>query len=169
MRIVANRNSPEIKLVGLDIGPFEEGNEYEVHRWVAAELEKTGFAHFREEELLDATKLNRIQWTERIQAPGQISKLPEDFYPKLRRCLTELKEQMARDPEKMREYERVKQLTQDIINSRLKKIVSIASAPAQTENALRNLSEEEKFLYERLYKLINQWKTQILEYEGKSE
>ena len=169
VRVVANRNCSEINLVGLNVGPFEEGNEYEVYFWVALELAKSGIARFREEERLDAAKLNKIQWTERIQAPGQISKLPEDFYPKLRRCLTELKEQMTKDPEKMREYERVKHLTQDVINSRLKKIVSIASAPAQTENALRNLSDEEKFLYERLYRLINQWKTQILEYEGKSE
>jgi hypothetical protein len=169
VRIIANRNCPEIKLVGLDVGPFEEGNEYEVYFWVAQELAKSGIARFRGEEQLDATKLNKIQWTERIQAAGQISRLPEDFYPKLRRCLTELKEEIPKDPEKMREYERVKHLTQDVINSRLKKIISIASAPAQTENTLRNLTDEEKFLYERLYKLINRWKTQILEYEGKLE
>lgn len=167
VRVTANRNSAEIKLVGLDVGPFEEGNEYEVYFWVALELVKSGIARFREEERLDAAKLNKIQWTERIQAPGQISSLPEDFYPRLRRCLTEVKEQVARDPEKMREQERVKHLTQDIVNSRLKKIVSIASTPAQTENALRNLTDEEKFLYEHLHRLINRWKIQILECEGK--
>jgi hypothetical protein len=169
VRVIANRNSPEIKLAGLDVGPFEEGNEYEVHRWVALELAKSGVAHFRQEEQLDAAKLNKIQWTERVQTPGQISKLPEDFYPKLRRCLAELKQEVAKNPEKMREYERVKQLTQDIVNSRLKKIVSIASAPAQTENTLRNLTGEEKFLHEQLYRFINQWKTQILEYEEEHE
>jgi DNA replication initiation complex subunit (GINS family) len=69
----------------------------------------------------------------------------------------------VRDPEKMREYERVRQLAQDIVNSRLKKIISIASTSAQTENTLRNLSNEEKFLYKKLFKLISQWKTQIIE------
>jgi len=169
VRIIANRNCPEIKLGGLTVGPFEEGNEYEVYYWVAIELQKAGIAHFREEERLDAAKLNKIQWTERIQTPGQISKMPDDFYPKLRRCLEELKEEITRDPEKMREYERVRHLTQDIINSRLKKIVSIASAPAQTENTLRNLTSEEKFLYGQLYKLISRWKTGILEYQGREE
>jgi hypothetical protein len=169
VRIIANRNCPEIKLVGLDIGPLEEGNEYEVHHWIALELEKSGVAHFREEEQLDGAKLNKIQWTERVQTPGQISKLPEDFYPKLRRCLAELKQEVGKNPEKMREYERVRHLTQDIVNSRLKKIVSIASGPAQTENTLRNLTGEEKFLHEQLYKLINQWKTQISEYEEEHE
>ncbi len=163
VRILANRASPEIKLGGLCVGPFEEGNEYEVYFWTALELEKSGIARIHEEEKVDAAKLNKIQWTERIQSPGQISKLPESFYPKVRRYLKNLKQEIVRDPEKVREYERVRQLAQDIVNSRMKKIISIASTPAQTENALRNLADEEKFLYEKLFKLISQWKTQIIE------
>jgi len=95
--------------------------------------------------------------------------LPENFYPKLRRYLKELKETASKKPEKMREYEKVIQLTRDIVNSRLKKIVSLASAPAQTEQILRNLTEEERFLYDRLYKLISEWRTQIIEYEEEGE
>lgn len=164
-RIVANRNSPEIKLAGLSVGPFEEGNDYEVSYWVALELAKSGIVHFHAEDLLDASKLSKIQWTERVQTAGQISKLPEGFYPKLRRYITVLREGIGNNPEKMREYERVDQLTKDIVNSRLKKIVSIASSPAQTENTLRNLTGEERLLYEQLFKVINTWKTQILNHK----
>ncbi len=163
VKVVANRTCSEIKLGGSIVGPLEEGNEYEVYYWVALELERFGIARLREEEHVDATKLNKIQWTERIQSPSQISRLPEHFYPKVRRYLSGLKTEIVRHPEKMREYERVRQLTQDIINSRLKKIISLASAPATTENALRNLADEEKFLYERLFKLISHWKTEIIE------
>ncbi|MGC9345824.1 MAG: hypothetical protein ACP5ER_03415, partial [Candidatus Bathyarchaeales archaeon] len=67
------------------------------------------------------------------------------------------------------EYEKVRHLTRDIINSRLKKIVSLASAPAQTEQILKNFTNEERFLYERLYKFINEWRTQILEFEREEE
>jgi len=169
VKVVANRNCPEIRLAGLNVGPFEEGNEYEVQYWIAKELEKSGIARFREEERLDATKLYKIQWTERVQTAGQISKLPEKFYPKLRRYLAELKEEASKAPEKMREYEKVRHLTQDIVNSRLKKIVSLASAPAQTEQILKNLANEERFLYQQLYKLIHEWRTQIVEYEGEEE
>src|SRR4030042_4808384 len=88
VKIIANRNNPEIKLAGLSIGPFQEGNEYEVYYWIAHELAETGIAHFREDDILDATKLYKIQWKERVQAAGQIAELPEDFYPKLRRYLT---------------------------------------------------------------------------------
>jgi hypothetical protein len=164
-RIIANRNCPEIKLAGLSVGPFEEGNEYETHFWVALELHKSGIAHFREDESLSATKLNKIQWTERVQTAGQMSKLPDAFYPRLRRCLAELKRDAGKAPEKMLEYEKTRHLTRDVVNSRLRKIVSIASAPAQTEQMLKNLTGEERFLYQQLHTLISEWRAQILEYE----
>jgi hypothetical protein len=30
VKVVANRNYPEVELAGLTVGPFEEGNEYEL-------------------------------------------------------------------------------------------------------------------------------------------
>ncbi len=168
-KIVANRNCQEIKLAGLNVGPFEEGNEYEIYNWIALELEKSGIVHFREDENLNMAKLNKLQWSERVQTVGQILRLPEDFYPRLRRYLACLRKEAAKSPEKMLENEKARQLTRDIINSRLKKIVSIASAPAQTEQTLKNLTVEERFLYDQLYTFINQWRTQILDYEEGEE
>jgi len=169
VRIVANRDYPEIKLAGLTVGPFEEGNEYEVYYWIAVELERSGIVSRREEERMTGTMLNKTQWTERVQTAKQISKLPQDFYPKLRRFLVDLKRKTTKEPEKMRDSERIRHLTQDIVNSRLRKIVSIASAPAQTENTLRNLTPEERSLYGELHNLISQWRGQILEHEGARE
>ncbi len=165
VKIIANRNLAEIELGGLRVGPFEEGNEYDVYYWVAAELEKSEIVHFPESDRLDASKLNKTQWTERIQVPGQISKLPESFYPKLRRCIAQMKEEILKDPQRVKDYDRIRHLAQDIVNSRVRKIVSMASTTAQTENVLRNLTEEEKDLYERLYTLINEWRTGISIYQ----
>jgi hypothetical protein len=168
-RIVANRNCQEIKLAGLNVGPFEEGNDYEIYNWMAWELEKSGIVHFREDGSLNMAKLNKLQWSERVQTVGQILRLPEDFYPRLRRYLAGLRKEASKSPEKVIENEKARQLTRDIVNSRLKKIVSIASAPAQTEQTLKNLTVEERFLYDGLYEFINQWRTQILEYEEGEE
>jgi len=73
VKIIVNRNCPEIELAGLKIGPFEEGKEYEVRFWVAHELEKAGIVRFREEELLNAVKLYKMHWKERVQSVKQIS------------------------------------------------------------------------------------------------
>ncbi|MEM2521823.1 MAG: hypothetical protein QXW82_01560 [Candidatus Bathyarchaeia archaeon] len=168
VKVIANRSCPEIKLGGLTVGPFEEGNEYEVYFWVARELEKFGILRFRSDELLDASKLYKIHWRERVQAVGQISELPDDFYPKLRRYLADLKREMVKNPEKMREYEKAWQLALDIVNLRFKKIVSIASAPAQSEHVLKNFTKEERFLYEKIFKLISEWRSQLLEHEAET-
>ena len=163
---MANRNCPEIKLAGLSVGPFDEGNEYEVYFWVAKELANSGMVHFREDDILDATKLFKVQWKEGVQIPGQISELPEDFYPKLRRYLATIKEEISKQPEKINEYEKTKHLAKDIVNSRLKKIVSLSAGPSQTDQVLKKLTSEERILYEQLVKLISRWKTNILENEG---
>ena len=81
VKIVANRNCPEIKLAGLNVGPFDEGNEYEVYFWVAKELASAGMVHFREDDILDATKLFKVQWKEGVQIPGQISECQMIFTP----------------------------------------------------------------------------------------
>jgi hypothetical protein len=163
VKIVANRNCPEIKLSGMSVGPFDEGNEYEVYFWVAKKLASAGMVHFREDELLDSTKLFKVQWKEGVQIPGQIAELPADFYPKLRRYITDLKKQAQKQSEKYQEYDRAKQLARDIVNSRLKKIVAISSAPIQSEQVLKKFTNEEKSMYDQLFKIISEWKTKILE------
>jgi len=165
VKIVANRNCPEIKLAGLTVGPFDEGNEYEVYLWVAKELAVAGMIHFREDDLLDNTKICRINFREGKKTPDQISEVQNDFYPKLRRYLLELKGHatQSQQSEKYQEYDRTKQLARDIVNSRLKKIVSLAATPALSEQTVKNLTNEERIVYDQLVKIISEWKAKILE------
>ncbi|MBN1358425.1 DNA replication complex GINS family protein [Candidatus Bathyarchaeota archaeon] len=166
VRVTADKNYPEIKLAGLSVGPFEEGNDYELYYWIAQELSGAGFVHFREDDLLKATALYKIQWKERVQIAGQISELNEDFYPKLRRYLADIKAEIAKNPEKAQEYEKTKHLAWDIVNSRLKKIIALSSSPVQSGQIQKKLTCEERFIYEQLSKMINEWKAQILDFEG---
>jgi hypothetical protein len=162
VKIVVNRNCPEIELVGLKAGPFEEGKKYEVRFWIAQELEKAGIGRFREEEILDAVKLHKIHWKERVQPFNQVSSLPDNFYPKLKRYLASAKKEVARSAEKMKEYEKAMRLAHDIVDCRLKKITSLASSPAQTNQVLQNLAREERLLYDCIYEIINEWKSNIV-------
>jgi DNA replication initiation complex subunit (GINS family) len=121
--------------------------------------------HFRDEDL-DSTKLYKIQWKERNQIAGQISKLPEGFYPKLRRYLIKSKDEIKTHPEKVREYNKAKDLAWDIVNSRLKKIVTLSSGLNQTNYLLKQFTNEERFFYQELGQIINNWKEHILNIEG---
>jgi hypothetical protein len=160
-RVVAMRNSPKIELAGFTVGPFEEGNEYELKYWVAKELEKAGIVRLRE-DTLSASRLYPILHRERIQPVSSLSSLPEDFYPRLRRVLESLRKVSRSSPDRMREYEYVEHLSKDIISCRLKKIISLASTPGQKSQVLRNLTAEELALYKELNRMINEWRSTIL-------
>jgi len=162
VKIIINRNCPEIELAGLKVGPFEEGKEYDVKYWIAHELERAGIARLREEETLDSVILHKISWKEGIQQARQVSPLQEDFYPRLRQYLATLKRGAANNPDKMKEYEKVMHLSHDIVTIRLRKIVALASSPEQTNQTLKDLAKEERILYERLHTIINEWKNKIL-------
>jgi hypothetical protein len=164
VKTVANRNYPETKLAGLTVGPFEEGNEYEIYFWVAEKLAEAGIVHFREEDRSGATELYKVQWKERVQVAGQISELPEDFYPKLRRYLDDTRKE-ATQLEKMQEHEKSKQLACDIVNSRLRKIVALSSGPTQADQLTKRMTKEERLIYDQLEKLITQWRNRILQRE----
>lgn len=166
VKIVANRSQNEIELAGLTVGPFEEGNEYEVYYWIAEKLAESEIAHFREEVHLGASDLYKVQWKERVQVAGQIAELPADFYPKLRRYLAQLKKEMLKRPEKMQEYEKAKQLAGDIVNSRLKKIVALSSGPIQTDQVFKKMAAEERLVYEQLSRMVAYWRTRIQDYDG---
>jgi hypothetical protein len=162
IKIIINRPCPEIQLAGIKIGPYEEGKEYEVKYWIAHELEKAGIARLKEEETLDSVILNKISWKEGIQQARQVSPLQEDFYPKLRRYLADLKKDAIGNSDKLKEYEKVMRLSHDIVNIRLRKIVSLASSPEQTNQTLKDLAQEERTLYTRLHTIIDEWKNKIL-------
>jgi DNA replication initiation complex subunit (GINS family) len=66
-------------------------------------------------------------------------------------------------------YEKARRLSRDIINLRLKKIVSLASSPAQTNQILGNLTREERVVYESLYGIISEWRAKILKIKGGGE
>jgi len=159
--VIAVKSVPKIDLVGFSIGPFDEGHEYEVRFWVARELERDKLVRIKESGF-DAAKIYKIQWTERIQALGQLSTIPEDFYPKIRRVIADLRQSSRTSPEKLREYEHILNLVHDIVNCRLRKIISLATISTPEGHALKNLTPEEKALYERIRQIVAEWRSKII-------
>ena len=162
-KIIANKNYPKIQLTGLNVGPFEEGNEYEVYYWIADKLVEVGIAHFREDSQFGASELYKVQWKERVQTAGQMSELPEEFYPKLRRYLADMRKDFAKQPEKIHEHDKAMQLAWDIVNSRLKKTIALSSVSAQNDQMLKKMTTEERLIYEQLGNIIAKWRKRILQ------
>ncbi len=162
VKIIIDRGLPEIKIMGKRVGPLEEGMEVEVEQWVALELVRAGFAHFHRSETIDLASLRKIQWKETIQPGRQLSSIPESFYPKMRRYISELRGKSARDPSYVNKFNKALRLAQDIVNCRLRKIVGLAASPGQVSIALQSLSREERVLYDSLHTIISEWRSKIL-------
>lgn len=163
VKIVIDKDFPEMKIVGETIGPLGKGTEAEVKYWVALELVRAGVAHFHKAELLSLTSLQKIQWKETIQPGRQLSAIPENLYPKVRRYISELKRKSTKDASYANEFSKALRLAQDIVNCRLRKIVGLAASPGQTEAVLQNLCREERILYNSLHTIISEWRSKILE------
>ena len=165
VKLVALRSIPKIILAGEEIGPVEENEYFEVKNWIADELVKNGYAKIvAEEERLSLIDVQKAQVVEAIQSPRHLSILPENFYPKLRKLLKELEEKSQKDSTKKLEFQKIVQLAMDIVTSRLNKILILASAREKDENLLKNLTLEERALYEKLYQTVNEWRNLILKY-----
>ena len=138
------------------------GQEVEVPYWMARELVQLGYARFREEDVLNYNSLSKIHWRETIPASRQLPALQPNFYCLLRRHVSDLKELSKRDQVKLREMERTENLVRDIVNCRIRKIVSLAASPTPSEELIQGLTYEERTLYSVLNKTIVEWKTKLL-------
>lgn len=164
-RVVMLTDCTEIDLLGIKVGPFNKDEEITVDYWIANESVKYGLARFHDDSELNMIVLNKIHWREMIQPGKKFSTLPENFYPSLRRCLSNLNSRALKDPSSVEEKSKALRIAQDIVNCRLNKVVRLALAPEQTGEILQMLSPEEKMLYDRLRAIILDWKLHILNLE----
>jgi DNA replication initiation complex subunit (GINS family) len=159
------KDSPEIKLNEETIGPFKSGQEIELAYWMAEELVNSGLAKFRDQDLLDINKLTKIHWKETIPTSRQIPSLQKNFYFILKKFLKEVIEESKKDTSKIMLYERALALSRDIINCRVRKIISIAATSTNSWDMIKNMAVEEIALHNKLNSIIHEWNDNILKTE----
>ena len=161
-RVILTREVPDTTPRVAKLSSAKVGQEVEVPYWSARELVQLGYAKFRDEDVLTYNALSKIHWRETIPASRQLPALQTNFYCLLRRHLTYLQQQSKADQVKLRELERTESLVRDIVNCRIRKIVSLAASPTPTEEILQGLSSEERILYKVLNQTIADWKSKLL-------
>ncbi len=168
IRIVITREIPDTPPKLAKLASAKVGQEIAVPYWTAEELVELGYARFREEDVLNYNSLSKIHWRETIPASRQLPALQANFYCMLRRHLAELRRLSKQDQVKLRELERTETLVRDIVNCRIRKIVSLAASPTPSEELIQGLTYEERVLYSILNRTIEEWKRKLLGQETKA-
>lgn len=162
IRIAFVRECGAFAAAGKNWGPFSSGQEADLPYWVAQELVGSRVARFRDEDRLDLATLSKAHWRETIPTSRQLPALDPWFYPKLRRLLEELKIESRSDPSKGRDYEKALNLSKDILNCRIRKLVSMSAAPPASQELTTSMTNEERLLYGKMGEAVLTWKKKIL-------
>jgi hypothetical protein len=161
--VVASRSIPDLLVDDGIEGQIDAGQKFETRHWIASHLVDAGLAQFEGTSKLDFSTLYKIHWKEtKLQTGRKISAIPEHFYPKLRRYLQSLKQHITTEAARSNEYHNAQRLARDILNCRLKKIVSLAASTSLTGEILQKFSVEERVLFDNLQAIISKWKSNIL-------
>jgi hypothetical protein len=161
-RVIITGEIPETNPRMAKLAASRVGQEIEVPYWTARELVQAGFARYREEDVLNYGVISKIHWRETIPASRQLPSLQANFYCILRRHLADLQRASRQDQVKLRELERTETLVRDIVNCRIRKIVSLSASPTPSEELMQTLTSEERVLYSILNGTIENWKSKLL-------
>ncbi|MGQ9722339.1 MAG: hypothetical protein ACUVXA_13565 [Candidatus Jordarchaeum sp.] len=150
VKVMVIRDYPKIEVGGRTLGPFVEGREMTLKLWEAAELVQHKIVKYREEIKFDFSELHKQSWAE--TSKSQLQQIDPNFYLKLKMYYM--------DPEiEESEKEKVEGMVMDLMSQRLSKILKIALKGGSRSEMVKNMTEEEKWLYDRLSNLIRSWES----------
>lgn len=158
VRCKATRNIPEIETVGFKLEAMEANKEFTTFYWVARELARNGLIEYVD-EILGNNEWTQVHFKERINPAGPPSPLPEEFYPKAYQSFTSLK-----DTNSDVDLNRVRARYRDILESRINRITRLAASEAVSPT--RVLQPEEISLYERVHRIVSDWRDSMREMRG---
>lgn len=135
------------------------GAVVEVPRWMAEVLERGGYVRVVEDEAVDLASLSKLSWREE-RSPGPLP-APETLYPKVRSYLERLRREASSSLEAHTAMRQAEVKVRDLVRCRLQKVVQAALSPSVPRGLIDNLAPEERFLYERVRQLIEDWVSSI--------
>lgn len=152
VRLIATRDIPRIETPGLVIEKTAANSELRVNLWVAWELVEAGLARFADEGLkLD--ELIQAHYRERLQPLGQLSDLPDRFYARAYITFNQLSRGVKGEEARLAHLNRMRGMFRDILESRINKIVRLASS--EVASPPRELQSEEAQLFRELNRKIS--------------
>ncbi|MEM2145614.1 MAG: hypothetical protein QW279_09650 [Candidatus Jordarchaeaceae archaeon] len=148
VKVIVIKDYPKIQIGGRILGPFVEGREISLRLWEAAELAQQGIVRYKEETKLSLSELYKQSWSEANKP--QLQQIEPNFYQKLRMYYND---PSVEDSEK----KKVEGMVTDLISQRVSKILKIALKGGSRSEMVKNMTEEERWLYDKVNNLVRGW------------
>lgn len=160
VNLVALRKVPEIETAGIRVKETEAGGNLAVKLWIAWELMEAGLARLAD-EVISNEEWTQVHYRERFQPLGRPTSLPDKFFSKIYLTFKQGIRRAAGDESRREGVNRTRGMYRDILESRIGKIVRLASAEAAAD--ARRLQPEENTLYKDLHAIISSWREEMRE------
>jgi hypothetical protein len=160
VNLVALRKIPEIETAGIKVKETEAGGNLTVNLWIAWELIQAGLARLAAEVISDE-EWTQVHYRERFQPLGRPTPLPDDFFSRIYLTFKQDMGRAARNESRRESINRARGRYRDILESRIGKLVRLASAEAAADT--RHLRPEEDTLYKELHSIISSWREEMRE------
>lgn len=164
VELVATRSIPRIETAGSVIEATEAGRNFTTNLWIALELVEEGLARFTVEGV-DSDEWTQIHYRERFQPLSRPFPLPDGFYHRAHYTFSRLMKEAKGDTTRLEHLNRLRGMYRDILESRISKIVRLASAEAAILPS--SLQPEESLLYSELHALIASWREEMRKLEAR--
>jgi len=158
VRAVTIRRMPRTETPGMVIEESEAGREISLPLWAARELVDASLVKLVDEGLT-ADEWTQTHFRERLNPTGPPAALPEGFFLRAYISLSSSAREAASDPARREQFNRVLARYRDILESRIGKMIRLASAEAPQPP--RGLQPEEAQLYEEVQRIISSWRAEM--------
>jgi len=158
IRLVASRNIPRMETAGIFIEETETGKELIVSQWLAWELVEAGLARFADYGVSN-DEWTQIHYRERFQPLGRLAPLPDRYYPRAYLTFKRLEKEAGGDSARLEGLNRLRGMYRDILESRISRIVRLASMEAKVSSTA--LQPEEVPIYDKMHGLVSLWRSKM--------
>ena len=158
--LISSANHPEISLGGIKIRPLVDKKPFKARLWIAKYLIAHGFARLSQKDLLIESR-EILRNTVREGKSKTLGEISPDFYLKVFLKLSELKIRADMEGKVgIRRKKKLEEILLEFLEKRANKVAEIAvkGKEAGKEPLLKNMSLEEKWLFEKIRFIIDSWK-----------
>lgn len=160
--VIALKTMDEFTIQDTTYGPVEKDREFDVPRWVAGVLASNNMVKLKAPDL-SVPDLHKTLLRE--AGEPALQPLTPNYYFQVRTAIEYLIRENKKAPNDVRIAAQAKMetLLRDLIANRLLKLMKLASREERVREIKKKMTEEERWLFDRLTSLLRNWQKEVTE------